>query len=221
MILLKCMLAEIAPWIWYISLSREDQVKPPVTVSSGCSSQSSAPPLALTVSVPQPLHKICKHIMSKQWSIWKPLKPIKRKWTRTASLHSLANTLYAVQVGQLVVGEESLCDSRVKAPRHSTALSRFILESHFHAVHCHGCSGAAAAEVSVDLAHGLLDELLPVTVHLQSQVTWLQVPQLLHLTPELGLLHLEPAQFGQDLQRSKQSLSRVVLRITKRRSWIG
>lgn len=37
------------------------QVKSPVTVSSGCSSQSSAPPLTLTVSVPQPLHKICKH----------------------------------------------------------------------------------------------------------------------------------------------------------------
>lgn len=95
----------------------------------------------------------------------------KRKWSHTASLHSLANTLYAVQIGQLVVGEEGLCDSRVKAPRHSAALSRFILESHFDAVHCHGCSGAAAAEVSVDLPHGLLDELLSVAVHLQGQIT--------------------------------------------------
>lgn len=95
----------------------------------------------------------------------------KRKWSHTASLHSLANTLYAVQIGQLVIGEEGLCDSRVKAPRHSAALSRFILESHFDAVHCHGCSGAAAAEVSVDLPHGLLDELLSVAVHLQGQIT--------------------------------------------------
>lgn len=88
----------------------------------------------------------------------------------TASLHSLANTLYAVEIGQLVVGEEGLCDSGVKAPCHSAALSRFILESHFNAVNRHGCSGAASAEVSVDLAHGLLDKLLSVTVHLQGQI---------------------------------------------------
>ncbi len=69
------MLLKIAPWIWYISLSSEVQVKPPVTVSSGCSSQSSAPPLTLTVSVPQPLHKICKQTEAS----WAKNYPSKKK----------------------------------------------------------------------------------------------------------------------------------------------
>lgn len=100
----------------------------------------------------------------------KKRKP-RRKLIHTAGLHSLADALYTVQIGQLVIGQESLCDGRVKAPCHSAALSWFILESHFYTMHSHGRSGAAPAEVGIELPHGLLDELLSVTVHLQGQIT--------------------------------------------------
>lgn len=148
-----------------------------------------------------PIYK--KHLSSYKFACQR--KEIRRKCIHTASLHSLADALYTVQIGQLVIGQESLCDSRVKAPCHSAALSWFILESHFHSMHSHGRSGAATAEVGIELPHGLLDELLSVTVHLQGQITWLQVPQLFHLTPKLGLLHLKTTQFSQDLQCSEQS----------------
>lgn len=119
--------------------------------------------------------------------------------TRTAGLHALADTLNAVQVGQLVVGEQRQRDGCVEAASHAAALPRLVLERDLDPVHGHGCGGAPPAEVAVELAHGLLYQLVPVAVHLQRQVSRLEVPQLLHLPPELGLLHLESAQLRQDL----------------------
>ena len=119
--------------------------------------------------------------------------------TRTAGLHALADALHTVQVGQLVVGEEGERDGRVEAARHAAALAGLVLEGDLDAVHRHGRGCAAPAEVRVELPHGLLDELVTVTVHLQRQVTGLQVAELLHLPTELGLLYLEAAQLRQDL----------------------
>lgn len=120
--------------------------------------------------------------------------------TRTAGLHALADTLHAVQVGQLVVGEESQGDGRVEATRHPAALAGLVLEGDLDAVHGHGRGGAAAAEVRVQLTHGLLYELVPVAVHFQGQVAGLEVPQLLHLPAELGLLHFKATQLCEDLE---------------------
>lgn len=89
----------------------------------------------------------------------------------TAGLHALADALYTVQVGQFLVGQKSLRDGRVEAACHATALSGLVLERDLDAVHSHGCAGAAAAKVRVELTHGLLDELITVTVHLQGQIT--------------------------------------------------
>lgn len=113
--------------------------------------------------------------------------------TRTAGLHALADTLHTVQVGQLIVGQEGQGDGRVEAAGHSAALARLIFEGDLHPVHGHGCGGAAPAKVCVQLTHGLLYELVSVPVHLQGQVSGLQVPQLLHLTAELGFLYLKAA----------------------------
>lgn len=122
----------------------------------------------------------------------------------TASLHALADALYAVEVGQFVVGQERLRDGCVEAACHAAALARLVLERDLDAVHSHGRAGATAPEVRVELSHGLLDKLVAIAVDLQSQVARLQVPQLLHLPSELRLLHLETTQLRQDLEGKKE-----------------
>lgn len=119
--------------------------------------------------------------------------------TRTAGLHALADALHTVQVGQLVIGQEGQGDGRVEATGHTTTLARLVFEGDLNAVHSHGCGGAAPAKVGVELPHGLLDQLVTVTVHLQGQVTRLEVTEFLHLPAELRLLHLKAPQLGQDL----------------------
>lgn len=76
--------------------------------------------------------------------------------TRTAGLHSLADTLDTVQVGQFVIGEEGQSDGCVEAAGDAAALARLIFEGHLHPMHGHGCGCAASAEVCIQLAHGLL-----------------------------------------------------------------
>lgn len=119
--------------------------------------------------------------------------------TRTAGLHALADTLNTVQVGQLIVGEQSQGDGCVEAAGHAAALARLVFEGDLHPVHGHGGGCAAPAEMRVQLTHRLLYQLVSVPVHLQGQVPGLQVPQLLHLPTELGFLHLEATELCEDL----------------------
>lgn len=119
--------------------------------------------------------------------------------TRTAGLHALADTLNTVQIGQLVVWEEGQGDGRVKAAGHAAAFARLVFEGDFHPVHSHRRGCAAPAEVGVELTHGLLYQLVSIPVHLQGQVTGLQVPQLLHLPTELGFLYLKATELCEDL----------------------
>lgn len=76
--------------------------------------------------------------------------------TRTAGLHALADTLDAVQIGQLVVGEEGQSDGGVEAAGDAAAFARLVLEGDLDPVHSHGGGCAAPAKVRVELTHGLL-----------------------------------------------------------------
>lgn len=69
--------------------------------------------------------------------------------TRTAGLHSLADTLDTVQVGQFVIGEEGQSDGCVEAAGNTAALAWLIFEGHLHPMHGHGRGCAASAEVCV------------------------------------------------------------------------
>lgn len=69
--------------------------------------------------------------------------------TRTAGLHSLADTLDTVQIGQFVIREEGQSDGCVEAAGDTAALARLVFEGHFHAMHSHGRGCAASAEVCV------------------------------------------------------------------------
>lgn len=138
--------------------------------------------------------------------------------TRTAGLHALADTLNTVQVGQLIVGEESQGDGCVEAAGHAAALARLVFEGHLHPVYGHGCGCAAPAKMRVQLTHRLLYELVSIPVHLQGQVPGLQVPQFLHLPTELGFLHLEATELCEDLglkRKGEKSLTEIQLHASK------
>lgn len=79
---------------------------------------------------------------------------------------ALVGILNAVQVGQFLVGQKSLGDSRVEAPCYAAALSWLVLKSNFDSVHSHGSGSTPAAEVVVELPHGLLDQKISVSINL-------------------------------------------------------
>lgn len=69
--------------------------------------------------------------------------------TRTAGLHALADTLNAVQIGQLIVGQEGQRDGRVETAGHAAALAWLIFKGDLHPVYSHGCRCAAPAKVRI------------------------------------------------------------------------
>lgn len=69
--------------------------------------------------------------------------------TRTAGLHSLADTLDTVQIGQLVIGEEGKGNGSVETTGDTTALARLIFEGDLHSVYSHGRGCATPAKVSI------------------------------------------------------------------------
>lgn len=91
--------------------------------------------------------------------------------TRTAGLHALADALNTVKIGQFIVGQEGQGNGCVEAAGYAAAFARLVFEGDLYSVNSHWCGGAASAEVCIELTHSLLYQLVPISIHLQGQIT--------------------------------------------------